>query len=90
MQSLNDTFSAKSSYCYLEGELVKEPREYKVVIEMERLWQAGRSLRAIARTLNERKIPTRQSKTWRHEVVKKIIERHERENLKTKGEKYGN
>ena len=63
-------------FTYLENELVVEPREYKYVIEMHRLWQLGRSLRAIARTLNEQKVPTRNCKSWKHEVVKQIIDRY--------------
>ncbi len=76
-------------YCYLEGKLVMDAREYQVVLDMFRMWQAGRSLRAIAFTLNERRVSTRQSKSWRHEVVKNIIERHKKELQKHKGEEYG-
>ena len=66
-------------YCYLEGKLVVDPREYKVVLEMYRLWKNGQSLRAISRHLNSQRVPTRFGKSWKHEVVKKIIERHEQE-----------
>jgi len=73
-------------YTYLEGKLVVDPREYKVVLEMYRLWQDGQSLRAISRHLNDRKVPTRFGKSWKHEVVKKIIERHEKDLKRSKEE----
>jgi len=73
--------------CYLDGKLVVDAREHQVVLNMYRMWLSGKSLRAIARTLNEQKIPTRFSKSWKHEVIKKIIERHEHDQKKVKGEK---
>ena len=76
-------------YCYLEGKLVVDARERQVVLNMWRMWQSKKSLRAIAQTLNERKIPTRFSKSWKHEVVKKVIERHEQDLKRVKGEKNG-
>ena len=76
-------------YCYLEGKLVVDPREYKVVLEMFRLWRSGLSLRAIARSLNDRKIPTRFGKSWKHEVIKHIIERHQKDLDSKLGGKHG-
>jgi len=77
-------------YTYLEGKLVVDAREYKIIHEMYRMWQSGKSLRAIARTLNDRHVPTRFGKSWKHEVIKKIIERHEHDQKKVKGGKNGN
>jgi hypothetical protein len=65
-------------FAYLEGKLVVDPREYQIVIEIYRLWKLGQSLRAICHYLNGHKVPTRFGKKWRHEVIKKIIERYER------------
>lgn len=62
-------------YCYLENELVIDPREYKNVLEMVRLKVAGKSLRAICDALNGKGIFTRQGNRWKHEVVKNIIKR---------------
>jgi hypothetical protein len=64
-------------YAYLEGKLVPEPREYKIVLKAYRLWQNGKSFREIARTLHSQKIPTRKDKKWNHELIKKMIERHQ-------------
>lgn len=83
MRSGNTPFG----FCYLEGKLVVDPREYKVVLEMHRLWKRGQGLRAISRHLNDKGIPTRFGKSWKHEVVKHIIERHEQELKRTKERK---
>lgn len=64
-------------YTYLEGKLVVEPREYKNVLEILRLQKSGSSFRAIARTLNNRKITTRLGKRWTHEIIKRICEREQ-------------
>lgn len=71
-------------YTYLEGKLVVEPSEYRIVLEIGRRVQSGESLRAIARRFNDRKVPTRFGKKWNHEVIKKIYERHQKEQSKEK------
>ena len=74
-------------YTYLEGKLVIDPHEYKTVLEIYRLWKSGTPLRAIARKLNERKVPTRLGKTWQHFVIKSIIDRHQTK--QKKGDSHG-
>lgn len=74
-------------YTYLEGKLVIDPHQYKIVLEIHRLWKSGNSLRAIARKLNNRQVPTRFGKTWQHFVIKNIIDRHQTK-LK-KGDSHG-
>lgn len=81
-------------YIYLEGKLVIDPREYQTVLEIVRLRKSGNSMRAIAQTLNDRKIPTRLGKTWKHFVVSSILERHEQNSkkstkTKSKGDTHG-
>jgi hypothetical protein len=46
-------------YAYLEGRPVKEPKEYKVVLQIQNLWQSGKGCSAFASTLNDQKILTR-------------------------------
>ena len=53
-----------------------DPRETKVVHQMVKLWQSGKSCRAIAKLLNDQKVSTRLGKRWSHSVVKTIIRRH--------------
>jgi hypothetical protein len=66
-------------YAYLEGRPVKEPKEYKVVIQIQNLWQSGKGCSAIANTLNDQKILTRGGKRWAKGMVSRIIKRHENE-----------
>lgn len=66
-------------YARLEGQLVKDPQEYKNVLQILKLWQSGKSLTAIANHLNDRKIPPRRGKRWHHETVHQII-KHENQN----------
>jgi hypothetical protein len=63
-------------FAYLEGKLVMDPREYKVVLQMVKLWQSGKSFTAIAKQMNNQKIQTRLGKRWAVSVVGSIIRRH--------------
>jgi transposase InsO family protein len=65
-------------YAYHEGKLVVDPKEYKVVLEIYRQWQKRKNYRAIARYLNDQQITTRAGKKWTNEIIKRIINRHER------------
>ncbi len=62
-------------YTYLEGKLVLDPHEYKTVLEILRLLTKGKSIRAIARYLNDQNIRTRKGKFWSHFAINSIIER---------------
>jgi hypothetical protein len=68
-------------YAYLEGRPVKDPKEYKVVIQIQNLWQSGKGCSAIARALNDQKILTLGGKRWAKGIVSRIIKRHEEEDL---------
>lgn len=65
-------------YAYLEGKLVVDPKEYKIVLEIYHQWQKRKSYRAISRYLNEQQITTRAGNKWTNEIIKRIIDRHER------------
>jgi len=68
-------------YAWLEGKLVMDPREYKVVLKIMNLWQSGKSLTAIARHLNEQKVATRMGEKWFHSTIGAIMKRqHEQTN----------
>ena len=64
-------------YAYLEGRPVKEPKEYKVVLQIQILWQSGKGYSTIASALNDQKILTRCGKSWAKGIVSRIIKRHE-------------
>jgi len=64
-------------YPYLGGRPVKEPKQYKVILQIQNLWQSGCS--AIASSLNNQKNLTRGGKRWAKGIVSRIIKRHEEE-----------
>jgi hypothetical protein len=68
-------------YAYLEGRPVKEPKEYKVVLQIQSLWQSGKGCSAIANTLNDQKIITRGGKRWAKGIISRIIKRYENEEV---------
>jgi hypothetical protein len=70
-------------YKYQLGVVVVEPTEHPIVIEIYRQWQSGKAFRAIASNLNDRGIPTRKGKSWTHEMVKRVINRHEEQMKQT-------
>jgi hypothetical protein len=63
-------------YAWMEGDMVVDPKEYQVVLEMVRLWKSGQSFAKIAKHLNECKIATRMGRNWSHPVVASIIQRN--------------
>ena len=68
---------APYGFGYLEGSLVKDPKEYPVVQKIIHLWQSGKGQRAIAQILNDQKISTRHGKRWSHGVVGTVLKRHQ-------------
>jgi len=66
-------------YAYLEGKLVRDPKEYKIVLQIQKLWREGKSCSAIAAVLNGQKTPTRMGKRWGKSVIARILKRHEEE-----------
>ena len=68
-------------FAYLEGELVVDPRETKVVHQMVKLWQSGKSFKAIADMLNSHKVPTRMDRKWSKRVVRAVVGRHLKKNF---------
>jgi len=69
-------------HAWLEGRLVLEPREYKIVLKIMQLWRSGKTLAAIADLLNSQYVPTRMGKKWFHSSVGAIIKRHNEEKQK--------
>jgi len=63
-------------YAWLEGQMIMEPKEYKIVLKILGLWEKGLSCRAIAKKLNEQNTPTRMGKKWNKTVIGSIIQRH--------------
>jgi len=66
-------------HAWLEGRLVLEPREYKVVLKIMQLWRSGKTLAAIVDLLNSQNISTRKGKKWFHSSISAIIKRQNEE-----------
>jgi len=66
-------------YAWLQGELVKDPKEYEVVLRIMKLWNSGCGIPAISNELNGAKVPTRFGGQWRRCVIAAIIKRHKEE-----------
>jgi hypothetical protein len=73
-------------YDWLDGKLVVDPKEYRVVQKILRLWREGKSARLIADSMNQQNIPTRMGKRWFHSSVNSVIKRE----IKTNGDPNGN
>lgn len=73
----NETGGSPYGYCYHEGKLVKDKREYRIVLGIYTLWKKGMSAKAIVEHLHIKKIFTRMNKKWTQEGIRRIIQRHE-------------
>lgn len=69
-------------YCYLDGLLTKDPKEYAILQIIRQQWTLKKSLVDIANYLNGKKIKTRSQKIWRPPIILKIIKRLEEETLR--------
>ena len=70
-------------YDWLDGKLVIDPKEYRVVQKILQLWRKGQSARVIAERLNQQQILTRMGKRWFHSSVNAVIKRHLQSKTKT-------
>lgn len=67
-------------YDWLDGKLVVDPKEYRVVQKILRLWRDGKSARLIADLLNQQSVPTCMGKRWFHSSVNSVIKRETKPN----------
>jgi hypothetical protein len=66
---------APYGFTNVDGRLVENPIEQKVVRRICEMWALGLSFNAIAKKLNQLEIKTRSGKTWEHSIVSNIINR---------------
>jgi len=74
-QSFKNSAPPPYGYCYLDGAIFKDPKEYPILQMIEQLCQRGETPTAIANYLNAKKIKTRKGKIWKQPTVFYIIER---------------
>lgn len=69
-------------YCLIEGKLISDPKEQKVINQIIQLWNKGMAFIAIKRWLNEHKIKSKHNRQWNDKTVAAIIRRHIKTNKK--------
>jgi hypothetical protein len=62
-------------FCYFEGEIIKDPKEYPTIQLIQNLWKQGISISSIVLHLDGRGIQSRMKKPWAYNVIKSIIRR---------------
>ena len=62
-------------FCYFQGQVIKDPKEYPTLQLIQSLWKQGTSISSIVRKLDEKRIKSRMKKPWSYNVVKSIIGR---------------
>ncbi|MCM2280258.1 MAG: hypothetical protein NDI61_00270 [Bdellovibrionaceae bacterium] len=75
-------------FCYFQGQVVPDPREYENLLLIHRLWKSGTNPNRIADTLNAKRIPARSAPTWNRNSIVNIINRFEEKLIVIKGAKY--
>ena len=76
-------------FCYFEGEIVKDPREFSTLQLIHRLWGQGKSIHQINLELNRARISSRTGKEWSWAALQNIVARFENQQIiLTKGGKY--
>ncbi|MBL7670297.1 MAG: recombinase family protein [Bdellovibrionaceae bacterium] len=76
-------------FCYFEGQIVKDPREFPTLQTIHRLWSRGKSIHQINQELNRAKIPSRKGKAWSWAAIQNIVLRFKNKQIiLSKGGKY--
>lgn len=75
-------------FCYFQGQVVPDQREYENLLLIHRLWKEGVNPNAIADRLNAKKIPPRSASAWNRNSVVNILERFKSNAIIIKGDRY--
>lgn len=76
-QCFKNSAAPPYGFCYLNGRLEKDSREYPILQIIFKQWQMSRSATEIARHLNAKNYATRHQKKWKQPTVFYILERFE-------------
>jgi len=74
-QTFKNSAPPPYGFCYLEGQLQKDPREYPILQIIEKQRQQGRSPTEISRFLSGKGFKTRHGKSWLQAHVFNIVQR---------------
>lgn len=76
-------------FCYFEGQISKDPKEYPVLLKIQLMWSQGRNAHDITKALNQAKLLSRKGKSWSWAAVNNILNRfNEKKIILTKDGKY--
>lgn len=76
-------------FCYFEGKIVKDPREFPVLQMIHRYWSQGKTIHQINLELNRAKILSRTGKVWSWAAIQNLVIRFETKKvILHKGGKY--
>lgn len=64
-------------FCFLQGELVRDPKEYPTLLLIHSLWTRGSDIVSILSALGDRGLKSRTGKEWSYGVIKSIAQRIE-------------
>jgi hypothetical protein len=62
-------------FCFFEGRVIKEPREYKTLLVIQNLGKQGVSISSIVDHLNCKGLKSRTGKCWSYNVIKATLGR---------------
>lgn len=62
-------------FCYFDGEIVKDPREYPTLVLIHDLWKEGKTIHGIVKELHNRSLTSRTGRRWSWAAVLNIVNR---------------
>ena len=62
-------------FCFFQGQISPDPREYQILLRIHSLWKAGSTPSSIANDLNVKKLPSRSGSIWHRWAVTRIMDR---------------
>jgi hypothetical protein len=68
--------------CVLDGKVVPNPVEIKVIRRIIALRKKGMSFNAIKKWLNSQKVPSKTGRSWSDKTVASILRKHQSESFK--------
>jgi hypothetical protein len=75
-------------FCFLDGEITKDTREYPVLLLIHSRWKSGQNANAITNRLSDRRIKSRLGKEWSWRAVRNIVQRFEQKKIILNGGTY--
>jgi hypothetical protein len=76
-------------FCYFEGQVIKDPREFPTLLLIHKRWSDGRTAHEIVQELNQASLPSRTNKKWSWKTISNILTRFKQKKIKLeKGGKY--